>query len=73
MASVNGMPSAAITPTDERYPEIHDIVNLQSRFDTDGTVSNSVSDRFTEICNGMNTGVYATAEEAAQAFVASFR
>ena len=37
------------------------------------TVGNSVSDRFTEVCNDMDAGVYATAEEAAQAFVASFR
>ena len=32
-----------------------------------------MSDRFTEVCNDMGTGVYTTAEEAAQAFVASFR
>ena len=73
MASVKGMPSAAVNPIDERFPEIHDIANQQSSFDTDGTVGNFVSDRFTEVCNGISAGVYATAEEAAQAFVASFR
>lgn len=73
MASVKGMPSAAVNPTDERYPAIHDIANLQNSFDNDGTVSGTVRDRFTEVCNDMGAGVYATAEEAAQAFVASFR
>lgn len=45
MASVKGMPSAAVNPTDERSPEIHDIAILQSSFDTDGTVGKTGSPR----------------------------
>ena len=71
MASVKGMPSAAVDGVDERYPEIYNIKNLQAEFVNDGSVSNAIRTAFTTSANAFGAGTFADAKEAANDFVAA--
>lgn len=69
MAEVKGMPSVAVNPADERYPQIHDIKNLQGSFENDGSIGNDIREAFTQVCNDFGAGSYKDAKEATAAFI----
>lgn len=69
MAEVKGMPSVAVDPVDERYPQIHDIKNLQGTFENDGSVSYDIRQAFAQTATDFGAGKYKNAKEAAAAFV----
>ncbi len=69
MASIKGMPSVVKGSSNERYPDIDKIKNLQDSFINDGSVDNSIREAFTQISNDLGAGVYENSEAAAKAFV----
>ena len=69
MASIKGMPSAAINGKDERYSGIKDAKNIEKEFINDGSVPERIRQAFVQTCNDFGAGVYANADEAVNAFV----
>lgn len=69
MASIKGMPSAAIDGADERYSGIKNAENIQSSFSNDGSVPDTLRETFIQVCNDFGAGVYADANAAAEAYV----
>lgn len=72
MASIKGMPSAAVDGADERYASLKNAKNLQATFSNDGSVPGAVRDAYLTVCIAFGAGEYATAGEAATAFVHQF-
>lgn len=69
MASMKGLPSVTVNGTDERYQGIIKVDNVQSQASYDGSIANDIRDTFIQVCNDFGAGVYASADEAARAFV----
>ncbi len=69
MASIKGMPASTTTGTDERYTAMKNQKKLASSFSNDGSVSGNIWAAFMEVCRNLGAGAYASADEAAQAFV----
>lgn len=69
MASIKGLPSASTSGADERYTGLKEAKNIQAEFINDGSVPDKIRKTFEEVCNDFGAGVYADAEEAAEAFV----
>lgn len=69
MASIKGMPSAAVNGTNERYEGMTKAKNIQASFSNDGSVPGEVREIFEQVCNDYGAGTYADAKAAAEAFV----
>ena len=69
MASIKGMPSAAVSGTNERYEGMTKAKNIQASFSNDGSVPGEIREIFEQVCNDYGAGTYADAKAAAEAFV----
>ena len=69
MASIKGLPSIAADSADERYAGIRHTDAAELSFTNDGRITETVRNAFQQVCGDLGAGVYATAGEAARAFV----
>lgn len=69
MAATKGLPSVVTDSTSEKYKGITDVVNTQSEFSNDGSISIEIREAFIQTCNDLGSGKYKSADEAAHAFV----
>ena len=63
------LPSVAADSADERYAGIRHTDAAELFFTNDGRITETVRNAFQQVCGDLGTGVYATACEAALAFV----
>ena len=70
MAAIKGMPSAAVDGKNERYQGLVNAKNIQERFINDGSIPQITCEQFTRVCKDYGAGVYASPEEANEAFEA---
>ena len=66
---IKGLPSVAADSADERYAGIRHTDAAELSFTNDGRITETVRNAFQQVCGDLGTGVYATAGEAARAFV----
>ncbi len=69
MATTKGLSSVVTGSTSEKYKGITDVVNTQSEFSNDGSISIEIREAFIQTCNDLGSGKYKSADEAAHAFV----
>lgn len=69
MAGIKGLPSVAADSADERYAGIRHTDAAELFFINDGRITETVRNAFQQVCGDLGAGVYATAGEAALAFV----
>ena len=69
MAGIKGLPSVAADSADERYAGIRHTDAAELSFTNDGRITEAVRNAFQQVCGDLGAGVYATAGEAARAFV----
>ena len=69
MAGIKGLPSVAADSADERYAGIRHTDAAELSFTNDGRITETVRNAFQQVCGDLGAGVYATAGEAARAFV----
>ena len=69
MAGIKGLPSVAADSADERYAGIRHTDAAELSFTNDGRITETVRNAFQQVCGDLVAGVYATAGEAARAFV----
>ena len=69
MAGIKGLPSVAADSTNERYAGIRHTDAAELSFTNDGRITETVRNAFQQVCGDLGAGVYATASEAARAFV----
>ena len=67
--SIKGLPSVAADSADERYAGIRHTDAAELSFTNDGRIAETVRNAFQQVCGDLGAGVYATAGEAARAFV----
>ena len=67
--SIKGLPSVAADSADERYAGIRHTGAAELSFTNDGRITETVCNAFQQVCGDLGAGVYATAGEAALAFV----
>jgi len=67
--SIKGLPSVAADSADERYAGIRHTDAAELFFTNDGRITETVRNAFQQVCGDLGVGVYATAGEAALAFV----
>ena len=63
------LPSVAADSTNERYAGIRHTDAAELSFTNDGRITETVRNTFQQVCGDLGAGVYATAGEAARAFV----
>ena len=66
---IKGLPSVAADSADERYAGIRHTDAAELSFTNDGRITETVRNTFQQVCGDLGAGVYATAGEAARAFV----
>ena len=66
---IKGLPSVAADSADERYAGIWHTDAAELSFTNDGRITETVRNAFQQVCGDLGAGVYATAGEAALAFV----
>lgn len=64
LAEIKGMPSVTDTGTDERYAEVREPKNLESRFVYTGKVSYGVTKVIADLCNQYGRGDFDSADAA---------
>ena len=69
MAGIKGLPSVAADSADKRYAGIRHTDAAELSFTNDGRITETVRNAFQQVCGDLGAGVYATAGEAARAFV----
>ena len=69
MAGIKVLPSVAADSADERYAGIRHTDAAELSFTNDGRITETVRNTFQQVCGDLGAGVYATAGEAARAFV----
>lgn len=69
MAGIKGLPSVAADSADERYAGIRHTDAAELSFTNDGRITETVRNAFQQVCGDLGAGIYATAGEAARAFV----
>lgn len=67
--SIKGLPSVAADSADERYADIRHTDAAELSFTNDVSITETVRNAFQQVCGDLGAGVYATAGEAARAFV----
>ena len=67
--SIKGLLSVAADSTDERYAGIRHTDAAELSFTNDGRIAETVRNAFQQVCGDLGAGIYATAGEAALAFV----
>ena len=70
MASIKGMPAVNKNAADERYPALKNPAAVQADYADNGTVSGVIRGNLNTVYNRFGAGEYASAQEAAEAFVA---
>ena len=63
------LPSVAADSADERHAGIRHTDAAELSFTNDGRITETVRNTFQQVCGDLGAGVYATAGEAARAFV----
>ena len=63
------LPSVAADSADERHAGIRHTDAAELSFTNDGRITETVRNTFQQVCGDLGGGVYATAGEAARAFV----
>ena len=66
---IKGLPSVAADSADERYAGIRHTDAAELSFTNDGRITETGRNAFQQFCVDLGAGVYATAGEAARAFV----